>query len=113
MIAVDDEFFVLIRLSTTGVSVLLSDSAAGLDYDIAADVLDLLRVDPPDEDDFELWPAGDLAIVHDLGMPEFELEVIVSDIDLYPDDQLESIANRCGFGEQWNEALMAKPQRVP
>src|SRR5947207_11148066 len=60
LLAVDDEFFLLLRPSPGGVSLLLSDAAAALDYDIAADALDLLRVDPPeaDEDDDEVWPEG-------------------------------------------------------
>jgi putative tRNA adenosine deaminase-associated protein len=101
MCNVDDEFFVLIRPIPGGVDLLLSDSAAALDYDIAADVLDLLRVDAPDEDDEEIWPAGDLAILEDLGLPEGEMLVIIEEIDLYPDEQLEMIAQRCGFGPQF------------
>jgi putative tRNA adenosine deaminase-associated protein len=105
MLAVDDEFFVLVRPGPDGASLLLSDGAAALDYDIAADVLDLLRVDPPDEDDEELWPEGDLAILSDLGLPEPELQVIVTDPDLYPDEQLQMIAQRCGFSEHFDTQL--------
>ncbi|PXY31302.1 tRNA adenosine deaminase-associated protein [Prauserella muralis] len=105
MLAVDDEFFVIVRPSPTGASLLLSDAAAALDYDIAADVLDLLRVDPPDEDDDMLWPEGDLEILADLGMPGPELEVIVNEIELYPDEQLQMIAQRCGFGDEFAKLL--------
>lgn len=105
MLAVDDEFFVMVRPSPAGASLLLSDAAAALDYDLAADVLDLLRVDPPDEDDDALWPEGDLAMLADLGLPEPELEVIVSDPDLYPDEQLQMVAQRCGFAEHFDSAL--------
>jgi putative tRNA adenosine deaminase-associated protein len=105
MLAVDDEFFVLLRPGPQGVSLLLSDAAAGLDYDIAADVLDLLRVDPPDEDDDDLYPEGDLAILADLGMPDAELQVIIDDVDLYPDEQLQMIAQRCGFGAEFAKQL--------
>ncbi|MGH3620787.1 MAG: tRNA adenosine deaminase-associated protein [Sciscionella sp.] len=105
MLAVDDEFFVLLRPSPGGVSLLLSDAAAALDYDIAADVLDLLRLDPPDEDDDELYPEGDLAILADLGLPDAELQVIIDDVDLYPDEQLQMIAQRCGFGPEFSKQL--------
>ena len=45
-------------------SLLLSDAAAALDYDVAADVLDLLRVDIPSEDAVDdVWPEGDLALL--------------------------------------------------
>jgi len=100
MCNVDDEFFVLVRPVPGGVDLLLSDAAAALDYDIAADVLDLLRIDPPDEDD-EVWPEGNLALLSDIGLPEGELLVIIEEVDLYPDEQLEMIAQRCGFGDQF------------
>jgi putative tRNA adenosine deaminase-associated protein len=100
LLAVDDEFFVIVRPSPRGPSLLLSDAAAALDYDIAADVLDLLRVDPPDEDDESVWPEGDLEILADLGLPGAELEVIVGEVDLYPDEQLHMIAQRCGFANE-------------
>jgi len=105
MLAVDDEFFVLVRPGPGGVSLLLSDAAAALDYDVAADVLDLLRADPPDEDDDELWPEGDLGILADLGLPDGEMQVIVDDVDLYPDEQLQMIAQRCGFGPEFTKQL--------
>ncbi|HET6500753.1 MAG TPA: tRNA adenosine deaminase-associated protein [Amycolatopsis sp.] len=105
LLAVDDEFFVIVRPSPRGPSLLLSDAAAALDYDIAADVLDLLRADPPDEDDESIWSEGDLDILADLGLPGAELEVIAGEVDLYPDEQLQMIAQRCGFGEQFTALL--------
>jgi putative tRNA adenosine deaminase-associated protein len=105
MLAVDDEFFVLLRPAPGGVSLLLSDAAAALDYDVAADVLDLLRVDPPDEDDDEVWPEGDLGIFADFGLPSGELQVIVDEVDLYPDEQLQMIAQRCGFDDEFSALL--------
>jgi len=105
MLAVDDEFFILLRPTPGGVSLLLSDAAAALDYDVAADVLDLLRVEPPDEDDDEVWPEGDLAILADLGLPDGELQVIVDDVDLYPDEQLRMVAQRCGFADEYDALL--------
>ena len=83
----------------------LSDAAAALDYDIAADVLELLRVDLPDEDDESVWPEGDLEILADLGLPGVELEVIVGEVDLYPDEQLQMIAQRCGFVDELTALL--------
>jgi putative tRNA adenosine deaminase-associated protein len=105
LLAVDDEFFVIVRPSPRGASLLLSDAAAALDYDIAADVLDLLRVDPPDEDDESVWPEGELDILADLGLPAGELEVIVAEVDLYPDEQLQMIAQRCGFADEFAALL--------
>ena len=99
LLDVDDEFFVLLRPIPGGVSIMLSDAVAALDYDVAADVLDLLRVEPPTEEDLDAppWPEGDLTILADLGLPADELEVLAAEVDLYPDEQLASIARRCGF----------------
>ncbi|MFT7835498.1 tRNA adenosine deaminase-associated protein [Saccharothrix sp. BKS2] len=105
MLAVDDEFFIILRPVPGGVALLLSDAAAALDYDIAADVLDLLRVDPPDEEDDELWPEGDLAVLADVGMPQHELQVIVDEVELYPDEQLQMVAQRCGFADEFTKVL--------
>jgi putative tRNA adenosine deaminase-associated protein len=109
MIAVDDEFFVIVRPIPGGASLLLSDATAALDYDIAADVLDLLEIAAPEEDevDDEPWPEGDLALLADLGMHEQEMQLIVDEADLYPDEQLALIAERCGFGDQF-AALLEK-----
>lgn len=105
ILAVDDEFFVVVRPSPRRTSLLLSDASAALDYDIAADVLDLLRVDTPDEDEDEVWPEGDLDILVDFGLPSEELEMIAGEVDLYPDEQLQMIAQRCGFADQFDELL--------
>ncbi|OOC04191.1 tRNA adenosine deaminase [Amycolatopsis azurea DSM 43854] len=105
LLAIDDEFFVIVRPSPRGPSLLLSDAAAALDYDIAADVLDVLRVDPPDEDDDAVWPEGDLEILSDLGLPGAELQVIVGEVELYPDEQLQMVAQRCGFAAEFAKIL--------
>ncbi|MQA17052.1 MAG: tRNA adenosine deaminase [Pseudonocardiaceae bacterium] len=103
LLDVDDEFFVIVRPVPGGVSLLLSDAAAALDYDVAADVLDLLRVEVPEDeaiDADDVWPEGDLGVLADVGLPPEELQVIVDEVDLYPDEQLEMIAHRCGFDSQ-------------
>jgi putative tRNA adenosine deaminase-associated protein len=105
MLAVDDEFFILLRPTPGGVALVLSDAAAALDYDVAADVLDLLRVEAPDEEDENVWPEGDLGLLADLGLPAPELQVIIEEIDLYPDEQLTMIAQRCGFAEHYSALL--------
>lgn len=105
LLAVDDEFFVILRPAPKGTELLLSDASAALDYDIAADVLDMLRVPTPEDDDEEIWPEGDSNILTDLGLPSEELEMIASDVDLYPDEQLRMVAQRCGFAEQYDEIL--------
>jgi len=107
LLAVDDCFFVLLRPVPGGVSLMLSDAVAALDYDVAADVLDLLRVDLPPDDagDDEPWPEGDMAIVADLGLPADELEVLAGEWELYPDEQLAAIGRRCGFADALAEVV--------
>jgi len=91
LLDVDDEFFVLLRPTPGGVSLMVSDAVAALDYDVAADV-------PP-------WPEGDLAILADLGLPADELEVLAAESELYPDEQLAAIGRRCGFGDALAEVV--------
>ena len=55
------------------------------------------------------WPEGDLGVLADLGMPAAELQVIVDEIDLYPDEQLAMIAQRCGFADEFAEVLDKRP----
>ncbi len=107
LLAVDDEFFVIVRPIPGGASLLLSDATAALDYDLAADVLDLLQIAAPEEDeiDDEPWPEGDLSLLADLGVPDQEMQLIVGEVDLYPDEQLAMIAQRCGFGDQFASLL--------
>jgi putative tRNA adenosine deaminase-associated protein len=106
---VEDEFFVALRLDRAGETrALLSDVTAAADYDLAADVLDLLGEEPPENLE-EVWPAGDLELFTDLGLPELELGAILDDLDLYADEMLLAIARRLGFAE----ALTAAADMVP
>jgi len=107
MLAIDDEFFVIVRPIPGGATLLLSDATAGLDYDIAADVLDLLQVQVPEDDeiDDDPWPEGDLGLLADLGVTEQEMQLIVDDVDLYPDEQLAMVAARCGFADAFSAIL--------
>jgi putative tRNA adenosine deaminase-associated protein len=107
LLDVDDEFFVILRPTPGGVSLMVSDAVAAFDYDVAADVLDLLRVElPPDDDALDdPWPEGDLAILADLGLPADELEVLAGEVELYPDEQLAVIGRRCGFADALAEVV--------
>jgi putative tRNA adenosine deaminase-associated protein len=112
LLNVDDEFFVVVRPVPGGVSLLLSDAVAALEYDVAADVLDLLRVEVPDEDAVdadEVWPEGNLGLLADLGLPAEVMQVIIDEVDLYPDEQLDMIAQRCGFLPQLSALLEKQP----
>ncbi len=108
LLSVDDEFFAIVRPVPGGARMVLSDATAALDYDLAADMLDLLHVPTPDDDDVDdddAWPEGDLGLLTDFGLSEQEMQLIVDDTDLYPDEQLQMVADRCGFGEQFSALI--------
>ncbi|RRQ27815.1 tRNA adenosine deaminase [Rhodococcus sp. Eu-32] len=115
LLDVDDEFFVVLRPAPSGTRLLVSDATAAIDYDIAADVLDALNIeipdiDPDELDDIEPWEEGDLSLLADLGLPEPVLGIIVAETDLYPDEQLGSIAQRLGFSDELSTVLDKLPR---
>lgn len=103
LLAVEDDFFLIVRPAPSGTELLLSDASAALDYDIAADVME--RLDAPIPDDDELWSEGDPNILADFGLPSEELQMIAADEDLYPDEALRMIARRCGFADEFDRTL--------
>jgi putative tRNA adenosine deaminase-associated protein len=108
LVDVADEFFVVVRVQSERVRILLSDVTAAVAWDLAAQVLDALDVDVPGEDDLdEVWPTGDLGIFQDLGLDEMELGAILSDVDAYADEMLASLARRLGFGATYERVVDA------
>jgi len=104
LITIDDEFFLAIRVLGTHVKFFISDVSCAIDYEVAAEFLELADLDQPDEED-EPLPAGDLDIFSDLGLHSMELSTLCDDADLFPDEQIEAIANRLGFSDQLTELL--------
>ena len=104
LLAIDEEFFIIIRVLGSHIKLFLSDVTCAVDYDIAAELIEICDLDMPEEDD-EPFPAGDLDIISDLGVHRMELSTLCDDADLFPDEQLEAIANRLGFGDQFAELL--------
>jgi putative tRNA adenosine deaminase-associated protein len=104
---VADDFFVAVRVIGSQVSVLLSDIAAAAEGDpLAISVLDYLDIPVPDEEEIDqVLPAGDLSIFADLGLDEMDLAAISSDMEMYPDEAVEAIAARLGFGPAMERAL--------
>jgi len=110
MLSVAEEFFVLVRVLGEDVRLLLSDLYAAEDWPIGLEALDRLGVPSPEEDeDDDVQPAGDLRIVDDLGVGADELELLLDDPEMWPDEQLASIASRIGFGELFDAALEQLP----
>ncbi len=104
MIAIDEDFFVLVRVTGPQTRVLLSDVTAADEWELARSAVEHLRLPFPEEED-EQVPAGDLDIVGDLGMHAMDMGVLLDDVDLYPDEMLSDIARRLGFGPQFDDAV--------
>ncbi len=108
LVDVADEFFVVVRVQCGRVRLLLSDVTAAVAWELAAQVLEHLGLDLPEEDDLaEVWPAGDLGIFHDMGIDEMELGAILSDLDAYADEMLSALARRLGFAEPFERVVDA------
>jgi putative tRNA adenosine deaminase-associated protein len=101
--SINDDFFVIVRRSGNHIRALLSDVSATFDWSIAGDLMDLLDLPEPEDDDVE--PAGDLEILADLGLSSVELSLLCEDGDLYPDEVLSDIAGRLGFGEPFDAVI--------
>ncbi|MDQ1464628.1 MAG: hypothetical protein QOC73_1569 [Actinomycetota bacterium] len=95
-----DDFFIAARVTGDDVRLLLSDITAADEWALAREVLEWLGIPEPADEDFDdIVPAGDLSLFTDLGLPEIELGLMLSDIDAYADEMLFSIARRLGFGD--------------
>ena len=104
MVSVDEDFFVLVRVTGATTRVLLSDVTAAEQWELAQSVIDFLGLPPPEDDDVEV-PAGDLDLLADLGLHAIDMGALLDEVDLYPDDMLSDIARRLGFGELFDDAV--------
>lgn len=102
-----EEVAVLVRVRGQHVQVLLNDSAAANEWPIARDVADYLNIDVPDDDDDdeEAEPIGDLGILADLGVSEFDLETLVDDLDLGSDQLLAELAQKINIGSEFKRVV--------
>jgi putative tRNA adenosine deaminase-associated protein len=108
LVDVADEFFVAVRVVGGEERFLLSDAGASLDWDLAAQVMDRLDLDLPDDDESaELWPVGELAVFEDLGLDAMEMSAILGDEDAYADEILGSLARRLGFADAFEQVVDA------
>jgi putative tRNA adenosine deaminase-associated protein len=104
MVAIDEDFFVVVRVAGGHSRVLLSDVTAADEWELAASAVDFLGLPPPEDEDDQV-PAGDLDLLGDLGMHAMDMAVLLDDVDLYPDEMLSDIARRLGFGPQFDETV--------
>jgi len=104
LVAIDEDFFVLVRVAGPQTRVLLSDVTAADEWDLARSAVEFLHLPVPEEEDDQV-PAGDLDLLADLGMHAMDMGVLIDDFELYPDEMLSDIARRCGFGPQFDDAV--------
>ncbi|MQA83055.1 MAG: hypothetical protein GEV03_00135 [Streptosporangiales bacterium] len=108
LVAVGDDFFIILRVQGPTTRLFLSDVTAAVDWPLAQQVLTYLDLPVPDDEDLDqVLPVGDMSIFVDLGLDEMELGALAGDLDLYPDEVLSSIAGRLGFGQPFQRALDA------
>jgi len=104
LVSIDEDFFLLVRVLGAEVRLLLSDVTAATDWPLAASVVEHLDLPLPDDEE-EQEPAGDLAIVADLGLGAMDMGALLDDYELYPDEMLGDIASRLGFGRLYDEIV--------
>lgn len=104
MVAVDEDFFVIVRVDHTTTRVLLSDVTAADEWELAQSAIDFLGLPLLEDDDVEV-PAGDLDLLGDLGLHASDLGALLDDVELYPDEMLSEVARRVGFGELFDDAV--------
>ncbi len=104
MIAIDEDFFVIVRVAGAMTRVLLSDVTAADEWELASSAVDFLGLPMPEDEDDQV-PAGDLDLLGDLGMHAMDMGVLLDDFELYPDEMLSDVARRLGFGSLFDEAV--------
>lgn len=104
LVAMDEDFFVIVRVAGPSTRVLLSDITAADEWELAGSAVEFLGLPFPEEDDDQV-PAGDLDLLGDLGMHAMDMGVLLDDVDLYPDEMLSDVARRLGFGELFDDAV--------
>lgn len=104
-VGVDDEYFVALLQSGSRTRGFISDAIAILDSPWAEELAELMQIDVDDEEIEDYIAIGDLSIFADLGLDADAVELVCEDEDLFPDEQVRSIANRLGFGAELRSVL--------
>jgi putative tRNA adenosine deaminase-associated protein len=106
LVSVAEEFFIALRVQGSRSRFLLSDVSASLDWPLAEDVTERLGLEIEDDDEVvEGDPAGDLTLLADFRLSPADVDQLCGDLELFPDEQIASIAARAGFGEQFSAIL--------
>lgn len=106
LVSIAEDYFLVAKVVGSRASVYLSDAAACVDSDLAADILEYLELDEPEDDELDdVIPAGDELILQSWGVDADEFELLAGDPDQYPDEALSALATRLGFGEQFKDLI--------
>ena len=102
-----EEVFVITRVRGQHVQVLLR-GVDGVERVInARDVVDYLGEEPLEDDEEEGEPIGDLGIVADLGLSDFDMGAIIDNLDLSSVDMLIEIADKIKLNPLFRKAAEA------
>ncbi|MCW2794845.1 tRNA adenosine deaminase-associated protein [Nocardioides sp.] len=104
LVAMDEDFFLIVRVAGASTRVLLSDVTAADEWELARSAVEFLGLPEPEEEDDQV-PAGDLDLLGDMGMHAMDMGVLLDDFDLYPDEMLSDVARRVGFGKLFDDAV--------
>jgi putative tRNA adenosine deaminase-associated protein len=104
LVSIASEVFIIVRVRGKHVQAFCSDGVAAADWPLARDVLDMLGIDVPEDDD-DSSPVGDVDILADAGLHDFELEAMAEDYDEDSATLVERIATRIKFGPEFAKAL--------
>ncbi len=104
VLSVAHEIFVLVRVRGRSVQVLLNDAVSANDWPIARDVVDYLGLEVPDPDD-DSDVVGDLDMLTDLGVGEFDLQQLADDIDEDSDALVESLVRQMKMEQPFRRAV--------
>ena len=104
LVSIASEVFIIVRVRGKHVQAFCSDAVAAADWPLARDVVDMLGLEVPEDED-ESVPIGDLDILADAGLHDFELEAMAEDYDEDAATLVERIATRIKFGPEFAKAL--------
>ena len=64
-------------------------------------IMDQLKAQQGDSGSVAL--GGDIDLLSDFGINAMDLEIMSDDLEMYPEEQITSLAHRLGFGEQFDQ----------
>lgn len=102
MVSIDDDVLLLVRAMGSQTSLVLTH--ADVELQLVDDALDLVGDDDSDSGYF-----GSANLLEDVGIPALDLDVLLADEGLFPDEILATIAQRLGFRSTLDALIGRKP----